>query len=197
MEIFQKFNSLSKGASLPPEMVKRISSGVLIVACVLLVGWSFMFRLSLITEAQSKMHTPFSLGRQVASLEQMWSEEEAVVLQHEWNTVKSRSFGNYDQFMMWVTQRTAQAQALGLDVNFRIDDTSIPVPGIPEVHRLGMEVIIQSSSSLEGYSQFMQFIKTLSEDELTVNFDAIELGGSGNGAQKLELQLHTFLQQVI
>lgn len=195
MDIFQKFNGLSKGASFPPELVKRVSAGVLIVGCVLLVGWSIFFRLSLITEAQSKMHTPFSLDRQVASLEQMWSEEEAATVKHEWATAKSQSFGDYDHLTSWVTQMAAQAGILGLAVRYQIDDTSTPVPGIQAVHRLGMKMTIQAENPAEGYHHIMQFVRMLSEEEVNLNFDLMELTGLGNGVQKMEIQLHTFLQQ--
>ncbi len=195
MKNFQGLSSLLKSTSLPPDLVKRISAGVLIVGCLLLVGWSFTFRLSLITEAQSQMHTPFSLGRQVASLEQMWSDEEAASILQEWAALKTRSFANYDHLVTWVTRMTAQAHTLGLDVRYRIDDTSTPVQGVQEVHRIAMELSIKSEKQAQGYQHFMEFVKALSEDELTINFESMELTGSGQGAQKMELRLHTFLQQ--
>ena len=195
MKNFQGLSSLLKSTSCSPDMVKRISAGVLIVGCLLLVGWSFTFRLSLVTEAQSQMHSPFSLGRQVASLEQMWSDEEAASVQHEWAVRKTRSFANYDHLVTWVTQMTEQAHTLGLDVRYRIDDTSTPVQGVQEVHRIAMELSIQSENQVQGYQHLMQFVKALSEDELTINFESMELTGSGKGAQKMELRIHTFLQQ--
>ena len=195
MKNFQGFSSLLKSTSLPPDLVKRISAGVLIVGCLLLVGWSFTFRLSLITEAQSQMHTPFSLGRQVASLEQMWSDEEAASILQEWAALKTRSFANYDHLVTWVTRMTAQAHTLGLDVRYRIEDTSTPVQGVQEVHRIAMELSIQSEKQAQGYQHFMEFVKALSEDELTINFESMELTGSGQGAHIMELRLHTFLQQ--
>ncbi len=141
------------------------------------------------------MHTPFSLDRQVASLEQMWSDEEAALVQHEWAAMKTRSFANYDHLVTWVTQMTEQAHILGLDVSYRIDDTSTPVQGVQEVHRIAMEWSIQSENQGQGYQHFMQFVQALSEDELTINFESMELTGSGQGAQKMELRFHTFLQQ--
>lgn len=192
---FQGLTSLLKSTSCSPDMVKRISAGMLIVGCVLLVGWSFTFRLSLVTEAQSKMHTPFSLGRQVASLEQMWSDEEAASVQQEWAAMKTRSFTNYDHLVTWVTRMTAQAHTLGLDVRYRIEDTSTPVQGVQEVHRIAMEWSIQSENQVQGYQHLMQFVQALSEDKLTINFESMELTGSGQGVQKMELRIHTFLQQ--
>ena len=184
-----------KGASLSPEILKRVTAGVLIVGCLLLVIWSITFRLSLITEAQSQIHTPFSLSRQVDSLEQLWSDEEAEVLHQEWDALRARSFNDYNHLVTWVTRMAEQAQGLELTVSYRIDDASIPIQGIPEIHRIGMQWTIQAEDQKLGYPHFMQFIRELSEDELKVNFESMELVGTGEGAQKLELRLHTFLQQ--
>jgi len=184
-----------KGLSLAPEMLKRISAGALIVGSLLLVVWSVMFRLSLVTEAQSKIHTPFSLSRQVDSLQQLWSDEDANSIETEWANLKTQSFENYDDLMLWVVSMTVQAQTLGLDVNYRIDDASAPVQGVQEIHRIGMEWTIQAAKPGEGYPHFMQFVKALSDHDVKVNFELMELTGLGNGAQKMELRLSTFLQQ--
>lgn len=184
-----------KGKSLPPELTKRIGAGVLIGGCLLLVVWSLTFRLSLVTEAQSHMHTPFSLGRQVTSLEQLWSDEEAELVQQEWATVKARSFKNENHVVQWVTGMTEQAHALGLEVNFRIEDTSTPIQGVPDIHHMAMELTIQAGNSAQGYQQCMQFVRELSEDKVKINFESMELTGTGQGAQKMELRLHAFLQQ--
>ena len=195
MKMFQKFNSSLKLSSLPPEMVKRVSASALVGGCLLLVFWSLTFRLSLVTEAQSHMHTPFSLARQVASLEQLWSDEEAGVVKHEWAAVKARTFKREEQLVQWVTKITTQAHGLGLEVSYRIEDTSMPIQGVPEIHRMTMELTIQAQNLTQGYQQCMQFVRTLSEDQVQVNFESIELTGTGQGAQMMELRLQAFLQQ--
>lgn len=182
---------------MPPEMVKRISASVLVGGCLLLVFWSLTFRLSLVTEAQSHMHTPFSLGRQVASLEQLWSDEEASVVKQEWATVKARSFEREEELVQWVTQMTKQAHGLGLEVSYRIEDVSTPIQGVPEIHRMAMELTIQAENLAQGYQQCMQFVRALSEDQVKINFESIELTGTGQGVQVMELRLHAFLQQAI
>jgi len=193
--MFPKRICPQKGISCSPEMVKRISAGALVVGCLLLVGWSVMFRLSLVTEAQSQIHTPFSLSRQVASLEQMWSDEEAASVRQEWAAMKTRSFADYDHLLTWVAQMTAHAHALGLEVSYRIDQVSTPVQGVQEIHRMAMELTIQAQTQEKSYPRFMQFVKELSEDELKINIESMELMGSGEGAQKMELRVYTFLQQ--
>ncbi len=197
MKIKQLFNGFPIGRSLSPEMVQRISAGVLVGGCLLLVFWSLTFRLSLVTEAQSHMHTPFSLGHQIALLEQLWSDEEDRVVRQEWAAVKARSFEGEAQLVQWVTQMTQQAHGLGLEVSYRIEDASTPVPGVPEIHRLAMEITIQAQTLAEGYQQCMQFVRELSEDHVKINFESIELSGTGQGAQVMELRLHAFLQQAI
>ena len=195
MNMLHKINNSSTSFSLSPEMVKRLCSGVLIVGCLSLVVWSITFRLSLVTEAQSQIHTPFSLSRQVASLEQMWSDQEADSVKQEWAAMKSGSFANYDQLVEWVTQMIREAHALGLEVSYRIDEKSTPVPSVPEVHRIAMELTIQAEDPAQGYRHFMEFVKRLSENTVKVNFEALELTGTGQGAQKMELRIHSFLQQ--
>ncbi len=197
MKNFQNFTNSLKLSSLPSEMVRRIGAGVLVGGCLLLVFWSLTFRLSLVTEAQSHMHTPFSLGRQVASLEQLWSDEEAELVKQKWASVKARSFEDEDQLVKWVTTMTERAHALGLEVSYRIEEASTPIPNVPEIHRIGMELTIQAQDMEQGYQQCMQFVRALSEDEVKINFESLELTGTGQGAQKMELQLHAFLQQAI
>jgi hypothetical protein len=195
MKKYQKIISSFTGTSLPPEMVKRMSAGGLVVGCLLLVVWSIMFRLSLVTEAQSQMHTPFSLSRQVASLEELWSEEESDSVMQEWAAVNAGSFKDYEQLVQWVTQMTAQAQALGLEVSYKIEEKSTPVQGVPEIHRIGMELTVQTKSLGQGYQHIMQFVRGLSEDTLRINFESMELLGTGQGVQKMEMRIHSFLQQ--
>lgn len=186
-----------KVSSLPDEMGKRIGAGVLVFGCLALVAWSFTFRLSLFTEAQSRMHTPFSLSSQVDSLEQMWSDEEAATVNQEWDSAKSQSFRDYDHLMMWVSQMRTQAYDLGLNVDFRIDDTTTPVSGVQEIHHLAMDLTIQAEDPSQGYHRIIRFVKDLIENDLTMNVVLMELTGSGRGAHKMELRLQTFLQQAV
>lgn len=194
MKMPSTFAGSFKSGSVSPEMLKRISATVLIASCLMLVVWSLTFRLSLITEAQSQIHTPFSLSRQVDSLEQLWSDEEAKAINQEWSALKTRSFEDYNHLVTWVTRMADEAQDLRLAVTYRIDDESTPVEKVQEIHRIGMEWTIQAQNAQQGYPGFIQFLKELSEDEQKVNFEFIEFVGTGRGAQKMELRLHTFLQ---
>ena len=197
MNMVQPFNSFLKKGSLSPELVKRVSAGSLIFGCLLLVVWSITFRLSLVTEAQSHMYTSFSLGRQVASLEELWSEDEAEAVRNEWAAAKKGSFEHYPELVQWVAQMNVQAQSLGLELTYRIDEASSPVQGVPDVQRVAMEMTLQAKNPAQGYHQFMQFVRSLSEETLKMNFESIELLGLGQGALKMELRLHTFLQQPV
>ena len=55
-----------KGANLPPNLGKRLAAIALVVSSVGLVFWSVTFRLELAEQAQSQMHSPFSLTRDTA-----------------------------------------------------------------------------------------------------------------------------------
>jgi len=168
----------------------------LIGVSVALVGWSIFFRLDLVTEAQSHMHTPVSLSRQVEDMRSTWSDEEEVNLQQEWREIQAKSFEDYDHFVRWVTELTNHAKALHLQVSYKIGETSTPIPNVPDLHMISMDLTVNTTNLSQGYQHFMEFVRELSENELQIKFTMIEMTGTGRGAQSMELHLEGFIQQV-
>lgn len=184
-----------KGGSLPHNLGKRLTAILLVGSCVGLVFWSVTIRLALVTQAQSQMHSPFSLTRELEKLRTSWSQEQADALTRDWKQFQAHNFRDYDQVVQWITRFSTRAQALGFQVAYKIGEEGPPVSAISSIKPFSIEFSLQTQSEPDGYNHFVGFMKEVTESDVSVTLDKIELSGTGRGVQKLDLILTAFMNQ--
>jgi len=184
-----------KPGHLPQNFGKRLPSVLLVGTCIGLVLWSVMIRLTLVTEAQSHMHSSFSLARELERLRTSWFQDEADGLTQDWIEFQSRNFRDYDQVVEWISRFSTQAQALGFQVTYKIGDQVAPVTGVPSITPLSIQFNLQTERDGDAYRHFMEFMKAVTETDIAVTLDKVDLSGTGRKVQKLELVLTAFMNQ--
>ncbi len=92
-------------------------------------------------------------------------------------------------------QDLTRAHALGFEVAYKIGEEGAPVSGIPSITPVSIEFSLQTQSDRDGYSHFVRFMKDVTESEVAVTLDRVELTGNGGGVQKLDVVLTAFMNQ--
>lgn len=182
-----------KWGHLAPNFGRRLTAIVLIAGCVGMVFWSVTFRLELAEQAQSQMHSPFSLTRELEKLRTSWSQDQSDSLTQDWKQFQAHNFKDYDQVVQWITHFSTRANAFGFQVAYKIGEEGEPVTGIPSIIPVSIEFSLQTQFEKDGYSHFVQFMKDVTESEVAVTLDRIELSGTGGGVQKLDVALTAFM----
>ena len=184
-----------KPGNLPGNFGKRLPAVLLVGACVGLVLWSVMIRLSLVTEAQSHMHSSFSLTRELERLRSSWLQDEADVLMQDWKRFQAHNFTDYDQVVQWISHFSTRAQALGFQVTYKIGEEGAPVTGLPSIKPVSIQFFLQTETNSEGYAHLMQFIKDVTQTDVAVTLDKVALSGTGRRVQRLEVVLTAFMNE--
>ena len=181
--------------NLPANLGKRVAAILLIGSCLGLALWSVTIRLSLVTQAQSTMHSPFSVMRELETLKTTWAPERVEHLTRDWTQFQSRNFKNYDQVVGWISRYSGRAETLGFQVGYRVGEEGQPIAGVPGIKPLTIELSLQTKTAQDGYRNFIQFLKEVSDSDIAVTLDKIDLIGTGRGVQKLEVVLQAFMNE--
>lgn len=183
-----------KGGPLPPNLGKRLTAIVLVGSCVGLVFWSLTIRLAVVTQAQSHMHSSFNLTRELERLRTSWSQEQSGTLTHDWQEFQAHNFQDYDQVVGWISRFSKRAEGLGFEIDYKIGEEGAPVAGVRSIQPVSIEFSLRTKRIEEdGYGHFVQFMKDVTESEIAVTLDKIELSGTGRGVQKLDVVLTAFM----
>ena len=182
-----------KGGNLPPNFGKRLTAIVIVGSCVGLVFWSVTIRLAVVTQAQSQMHSPFSLTRELEKLRTSWSPDQSATLTHDWQEFQAHNFQDYDQVVGWISRFSKRAEVLGFEIDYKIGEEGEPVAGLPSIQPVSIEFSLRTKSQEDGYGHFVQFVKDVTESDIAVSLDKIELSGTGRGVQKLVVVLTAFM----
>jgi len=182
-----------KLSNLPPNFGKRVLAILMVGCCLGLVFWSVTIRLTLVTQAQSHLHPPFSLARELEKLQTSWSQPQAEAVDRDWKQFQAQNFTDYDQLVQWISHFSNQAHALGLQVAYKIGDEGQPVQSMPSVKPVAIEFSLQTQAEQDGYGHFLRFMKAVSESEVGITIDKVELAGTGRGVQKMDMVLLAFM----
>ena len=178
-----------KLSNVPPNLGMRLLAILLVGGCLGLMFWSVTIRLDLVTQAQSTMHSPFSLTRELERLRTSWSDPQAEAVDRDWEEFQSKNFTDDDQLVRWISRFSTRAESMGLQVAYKIGEEGQPVQGMPTVRPVSIEFSFQSPTDQDGYRHFVRFMREVSESKVGITIDKVELSGTGQGVQKLELTL--------
>ncbi len=182
-----------KGGQLSHNLGKRLTAIVLVGSCVGLVLWSVTIRLAVVTQAQSQMHAPYSLTRELERLRTSWSPDQSATLTHDWQEFQARNFKDYDQVVQWISRFSERAKVLGFEIDFKIGEEGEPVAGLPSIQPVSIEFTLRTKTQEGGYGHFLEFVKDITESDIAVTLDRVELSGAGSGVQKLDVVLTAFM----
>ena len=114
--------SMGQWKTLSQDTWVRIAVGTSLGTMLLILLWTLFFRVSLIGEAQSMIHTTYALDTQIGTLASLWSETESEDVHQQVQVLQSRMVQDYDDLGRWLMGLTDTANALSLDLTVKIEE---------------------------------------------------------------------------
>ena len=116
-----------------------------------------------------------SLTRELEKLRTSWSPDQSATLTHDWQEFQAHNFQDYDQVVGWISRFSKRAEVLGFEIDYKIGEEGEPVAGLPSIQPVSIEFSLRTKSQEDGYGHFVQFVKDVTESDIAVSLDKIEL----------------------
>lgn len=180
---------------LTPDASARIWVGTILGGVALLLAWSFFFRVSLIGEAQSMIHSTFALERDIASLQSSWSSAKVEEVDRQVAELNAHLFDGYGHLGRWLMEVQDRAHQLGLTLNFRVEEATTAATTITPVDKVRIELSLQTPTPQRGYANYLRLIRDLSEFDHFVDVKRATLTGTGQGALAMNLTVQVLMRR--
>ncbi len=182
-----------------PAWVREYSRFMMLLAIGMtlgLVALVLMTQMSLIEEAHSSRLTSYHLSHDLTNLRTQWSQAEPSKVQKRIKDAEQMLLRDFDHLTVWLQQLESHASSLGLRSKYRVLPTRTRVPELNDVEitPVSLKVFPEKSSVLTGaYEQYLKFLHGLSEDQIRVDLQEIQVQG-GRGAEHMNVLIHVWVK---
>ena len=173
---------------------ERVVLGSFVVGALLLVAWSFTARLSLITEAQSQIHSSFHLDREIAMLEAQWSQGLQEQVKKEVKLAEQHLLQDFDHLARWLHQANVTATDLGFQARYQLDGNEIGVPGPKGITMIPVRFEMKRQQPDGAFGSSLEFLRRVTEGQTRVDLREMILSGDGKGVHDFTISLHVWMK---
>jgi len=185
--------SMGQWKTLSQDTWVRIAVGTSLGTMLLILLWTLFFRVSLIGEAQSMIHTTYALDTQIGTLASLWSETESEDVHQQVQVLQSRMVQDYDDLGRWLMGLTDTANALSLDLTVKMEEPVSVTQGVHPVNMIPLHVSVQSRNSRGAYEKYVKILRYVGDSSQLVNFQHASIMGAGQGAVSMNLVLQVLI----
>ncbi|GJL54762.1 MAG: hypothetical protein NPIRA02_18940 [Nitrospirales bacterium] len=174
--------------------------GSLITLCICLsigfVGLVLMTQLSMIEDAHSSSRSSFNLSHDVSALRTQWSQIEPHAVQERMAAAERMLLRDLDHVTMWLQQMGGRAASMGLRSKYRVHGKHDGLEQLNDVEVIpvSLEVFPEQSTVLTGaYERYVDFLRSLAEDQVRVDVQEVKVRG-GAGAAQMTVLIHVWVK---
>ena len=178
-----------------PKPVKQLTMTLLIMTSLGLMGWTVMTRMSFIDEARSEIRSTYSLENEVRGLRTQWTHRSARSHEHTVDQANQSLLKGFNGLAKWLHHIQRQGRQMGVTTTYKVGKPESGPQKLEDVERLPVEFEIRSTKSRKGYQNYLQFLRTLMEQDIRVDLNELNLSGRGNGAESMNLHVKVWMKK--
>ena len=182
-----------------PAWIQEYSRSIMVLAISLTIGFIALIlltQISLIERAHSSSQSSYFLSHDIAALRTQWSQAHVPEVRKHAQEAEQMLLRDFDHLTLWLQQLESQASLKGLRSKYRVRPIRTRVAELNDVEVIpvDLEIFPERLSELVGaYEQYVHFLRFLTEDQVRVDLQEVQVRG-GAGAAHMNVLIHVWVK---
>ncbi len=185
-----------------PPWVRRYGQSMMVIGISVifgLVGLVAMMQMTMLEEAHSSNNSSYHLSHEIAELRTQWSQAQVGDVQKQVEKAEELLLRDFDDLTQWLQQVESRASGMGLRSTYRVLPNRKQMNELKDVEVVSVDFEIlpaQPEMLSKVYEQYLQFLRSLSEEPVRVDLQQVQVQG-GTGAAHMSVLIQVWVRATV